>query len=504
MGPTASRLASECLGHGNCETTRLTTSPWHGPPKAPAGVKRYTSSLRGQLLLWLFVPLGILWPLGGTVAYFMAKGFANSAYDRFLLDSARALAAQVKAAGPTARLDLPPVAMDILRYDPTDRVYFRVTGRDGKLVAGDQDFPAPPAGLVPDDRPVFYDGRLHGEAVRVAALFLPAGRDPAGGRVLVQMAETLVKRDQLTREILSGMVLPQVFLILLAALFVWQGVGRGLRPLNRVREAIAHRSHRDLSPLAEQNAPEEVRPLLHAINDLMVRLAKALGTQRRFVADAAHQLRTPLAGLKTQTELALRQTDPESVRHALGQLAAGAERTIRLANQLLALARAEPEAVRSDHRQRLDLAELARRVGAEWVPEALKKEIDLGFERPDGTLPIRGDPLLLREALVNLLDNAIRYTPKGGKVTIRVAGRKRPVLTVEDDGPGIPEAERDRVFERFYRVLGNEADGSGLGLAIVREIVLAHGAEIRLAAGPAGRGSAVSVSFPRYGGPAGI
>ncbi len=456
------------------------------------------ASLRGQLLLWLLVPLGILWPVGGTVAYLVAKGFASSAYDRFLLDSTRALAAQVKDAGPTVRLDLPPVAMDILRYDKLDRVYFQVRRGDGEVLAGDRGFPLPPVKPRFSDGPIFYNSRLHGAAVRVAALYLPSAHHPAAGRVLVQMAETRVKRDQLTREILTGVVLPQLLFILLAAFFVWHGVGRGLRPLKQVQDAIAHRSHRDLSPVIEEGAPEEVRPLMHAINDLMQRLGNALAAQQRFIADAAHQLRTPLAGLKTQTEFALRQTDMENIQHALRQLTTGAERSIRLANQLLALARAEPEAARSGSRQPLDLAELARQVAADWVPEALKKDIDLGFEGPGEPRPVYGDPFLLREALGNLLDNAVRYTPHGGKVTVRVFGQKHPELAVEDNGPGIPEAERESVFERFYRVLGNGSDGSGLGLAIVREIVLAHGAEIRLGDASGERGTAVFIRFQRY------
>jgi two-component system sensor histidine kinase TctE len=455
-------------------------------------------SLRRQLLRWLLGPLLMLWLIGTVFAYFVTRSFSDVAYDRALFGTARAVAAQITVAQGGVTVDLPPVARKIVRYDDHDRVYFRVKGADGSLIAGDDDMPEPPATLKSSGQPIFHDGRLRGADVRIASLYYKPEGIAAPQEVLVQVAETLVKRNILADEILTGLIVPQLALILLAALSVWLGVGRGLAPLQRVQQEIAQRSHRDLSPVAEDQAPQEVRPLVRSINELMQRLERALAAQRRFVADAAHQLRTPLAGLKTQTEYALRQSDPENIRHALSQLGTGAQRAIHLANQLLALARAEPDAVRPKDMPPVDLNALARGAAAEWVPTALKKNIDLGFEGPETPVVIGGDAFLLTEMMRNLIDNAIRYTGHGGEVTLRVAAEPEAELTIEDNGPGIPADEREQVFERFYRVLGSDSDGSGLGLAIVSEIVQAHGAQITLGEASGKSGVKLAVRFPRY------
>jgi two-component system sensor histidine kinase TctE len=233
------------------------------------------------------------------------------------------------------------------------------------------------------------------------------------------------------------------------------------------------------------------------MNDLLARLSSALSAQQRFIADAAHQLRTPLAGIKTQAELALRQQSMDEVHHTLLQLNTATGQSTHLVNQLLSLARAEPGATRTQPSQRLDLDELARDTTTEWVPRALARNIDLGFDGAADAM-IDGDTWLIREMLVNLLDNAIRYTQPGGRVTARVAAEDAHVLlSVEDNGTGIPAAERELVFERFHRVLGTGTDGCGLGLAIVREIAQSHNAHARLAAGAQGIGTLVSIVFPR-------
>jgi two-component system sensor histidine kinase TctE len=252
-----------------------------------------------------------------------------------------------------------------------------------------------------------------------------------------------------------------------------------------------------LSPLSEQNAPGEVRALIRAMNELLARLSFALSAQQRFIADAAHQLRTPLAGIKTQAELALRQQKMDDVQHTLQQLNTATGQTTHLINQLLSLARAEPGAGRTQAMQKLDIDALARDTTTEWVPHALKRNIDLGFDGSSSAF-IDGDALFLREMLGNLLDNAIRYTQSGGRVTVRVAADAASVrLSVEDNGSGIPPDERERVFERFHRVLGTGAEGCGLGLAIVRDIAEGHNAEVQLSAGGNGVGTLVTISFPR-------
>ena len=252
--------------------------------------------------------------------------------------------------------------------------------------------------------------------------------------------------------------------------------------------------------MPKAQAPEEVQPLIHAMNELLRRLSLVLSAQQRFVADAAHQLRTPVAGIKTQTELALRLTDPAQQQQVLHQLHTATTRLSRLIHQLLALARTEPGAQAAHAMQPTDLGREMREAASEWVPKALQGNIDLGFEGPDEPLMVRGNAILLREMLGNLLDNAIRYSPPGSRVTVQVARRgTEVVLQVEDNGAGIPQDERERVFERFYRLLGTDADGCGLGLAIVREVAQAHGADVSLDSGAGGRGTAVRVRFPAAG-----
>jgi two-component system sensor histidine kinase TctE len=297
--------------------------------------------------------------------------------------------------------------------------------------------------------------------------------------------------------LLVGVVLPQLLLITLATVIVWSGVSRGLAPLERLTRALAARSHLDLSPLPTEGVPGEVRPLVDEVNDLLARLGRTFEFQNRFVADAAHQLKTPVSGLKAQIELALRESDPERVRHSLAQLYLSADRLSRLVRQLLSLARNEPGALDTVQLQPLDLNAFALEVSMEWVPTALKRHIDLGFEGTDQALVIDADRDRLRELINNLIDNAIRYSEEGGRVTVRTgaAGEGQCQLAISDDGPRIPVEERARIFGRFHRLLGTQEDGSGLGLAIVSEIATLHGARITLEEDTDGVGNTFSVFF---------
>jgi two-component system sensor histidine kinase TctE len=343
----------------------------------------------------------------------------------------------------------------------------------------------------------FYDGELHGDRVRVALLRTGNGPEAFAPPAVVQVAETLAKRRALAREIFIDVILPQLLLILIAGLLVWGGVARGLSPLGHLRQAVAARSHLDLSPVAAPaDVPGEVHPLLQAINDLMARLDEVLTFQNRFIADAAHQLRTPVAGLKAHIEVALREDDPAQTRQALAHLYTAVERMSRLVSQLLSLARNEPSGVKKLELAQLDLSRLVFETTMEWVPEAYKKDIDLGFEGEEPHVTIKGDALRLTELVNNLLDNAIRYSRRGGKVTVRVLSHPCPRVTISDDGPSIPVAERQRVFERFHRLLGSHTDGSGLGLAIVREIAALHHADVSLDDDTDGVGNTFTVSFP--------
>jgi two-component system sensor histidine kinase TctE len=298
-------------------------------------------------------------------------------------------------------------------------------------------------------------------------------------------------------------------------LLVWYGLSRGLAPLKALQQGIRDRSPDDLSPIDAKAAPEEIAPLVDAFNDLLERLSENVGAQKRFIADAAHQLKTPLAGLRTQSELALREGDPSELRRALEQIARGSSRTAHLVNQLLALARME-NLRGGETLGPIDLAAFAREAVADWVPAAIARGIDLGFEverarhdavgvEREARVDVDGHPLLLGELANNLVDNALRYTPRGGTVTVRVVGDGRRVhLEVEDSGTGVPEAERALVFERFYRVLGTGVDGSGLGLAIVREIAARHGATVTIEDARPGHdppGARFAVTFPLSRGP---
>lgn len=454
------------------------------------------ASLREQLLVRLLTPVVLVTLISSVISYYYAFNYATLAYDYSLYDSALDISRQVHVINGELRVDLPRAALDMLESDKHDNVYYMVNDSRGRLITGYNGLPLPKiAGVT--GKPVYYDDVFVDNPVRLTALTIPvSGLPPDQDHIQIVVAETLNKRHTLANEILLGMVLPELLLVALIGLLIWYGVARGLRPLLELQAEISSRSHRDLSPLPVQNAPGELRALVGAMNGLLSSLATALAAQQRFIADAAHQLRTPLAGLRTQTELALRQNNPQEVRNTLRQIDTATARTTHLVNQLLSLARAEPGANQLSALQRVDLTALARTTTTEWVPHAIERNIDLGFEVGDAAAYVNGDPILLRELLGNLIDNAIRYTPPGGQVTVTVTSAAGACsLSVEDNGPGIPAAERERVFERFHRLLGNGADGCGLGLAIVREIAFSHGATVALEEAAGGQGTRVRVDF---------
>jgi len=459
-------------------------------------MRRSEPRLQRKLLAWLLGPLAVLLVLDTGAAYWNSLRFSNLAYDRALHEIGREIAMHVRLDGERPRLELSKPAADILFVDPEDRLFYRVVGADGTHLGGDAQLPAPrnarPAGSD------FYGATVHGEPVRMMVARMPIGPDAQLPEVLVQVAETLHKRDRFTWEMVANVVLPQLLLIVMATLVVWFGVSRGLEPLQRLRRAVSDRSHLDLSPIDTHDVPGEVRPLVDDVNALMARLGRTFDFQNRFVADAAHQLKTPVSGLKAQIELALRENDLQRVRHSLAQLYISADRLSRLVRQLLSLARNEPGALDSMQLQPLDLNAHALEVSMEWVPQALKRNIDLGFEGTDHALMIDADHDRLRELLNNLIDNAIRYSQPGGRVTVQTSqtGDDQCRLAINDDGPRIPVEERARIFERFHRLLGTQEDGSGLGLAIVSEIATLHGARITLEEDSDGVGNTFSVFFP--------
>jgi two-component system sensor histidine kinase TctE len=438
----------------------------------------------------LLPPVATLLVAGAVGAYFLSLEPASDAYDQALVDVSIALGERIRSADDKVTFDLPGAAEQVLRTDKYDTIFYHVRHADGTALAGDPGLPAVPADQEPEEGVIAYDGEYRGRKIRVVALLVPCG----GKVCTVQVAETTNKRNTLARNIVLSSLVPELLITLATLVIVWFGVKRGLAPLETLSAEIRSRSARDLRPIDPAHAPEEARPLVGALNQLFGQVAESSSNQQRFLANAAHQLRTPLAGLQAHTEIALAQDVPEAHRAQLEQVHRATIRTARLANQLLALARAEPGGTRVDTR-RVDLRTVVEGVADEWVHRAMAKEIDLGFELSDA--PVAGDVLLLREALANLIHNALEYTPQGGHVTVTTGLRNDcPFLEVEDDGPGIPPAEREQVQERFYRITGTSGTGSGLGLAIVREIALAHGAEISIGSGAHGRGCKVGLTFP--------
>jgi len=415
----------------------------------------------------------------------------TAAYDWVLVDTAQSLTRLIKS-----RPDVNPEALSnsadmMLRTDQFDRIYYSVHDKSGRLIAGDAQL-RPPVSKSLEAGELLYDTILEGEAVRVAAMRV----NLRGVDAIVQVAETTVKRSELTKRIVTGMIAIEVMLVVSVVILVMFGVGKGLEPLEHLREEIGARSHRDLRPIDAERAPVEVRPLIVTLNELLARLDLTLQSQQQFVANAAHQLRTPLAGLRMQVEYGLSQSDPEEHLRVLKELGLSTERAVRLANQLLTLARAEAGFAQADSMRPTDLRSVAADVVENWMPAAISKKIDLGLDLK--AAPVLGDVFLLRELLSNLINNAIAYTPPGGRVTVATGSRGEvAVLRVEDDGVGIPEAVRPRVFDRFYRVDGAGGEGCGLGLAIVREIAHLHGGKVDISEAPAGRGTVVIMELPR-------
>lgn len=450
---------------------------------------RPSSSLRKLLLRWLAPATALLLVASAVTGYFVAVSSGTLAYDRALLDGALALSKQLRMQDGKLLLDLQPQAHQVLTTDKYDRIFFAVRGPQGELLGGTHDLNLPERFSAPrteNDDWFYLDHTVNGQPVRLAALRTTHERQ----QVSVLIAETTTKRDRLVREVMIGMLLPEILLVITTLLIVTLGVRHGLRPLEGLRGQLARRSHTDLRPIDVNTLPDEVQPLAAEINGLLSRLDTSLGAQRHFVADAAHQLRTPIAALQAQVEALQQESGTRNVQ--LEPVLAGVRRLGHLVQQLLALARAEPGG--KPTMQALDLASLIQHSADRWVAEAIERDIDLGFELD--AAETLGVPLLLEEMLGNIVENALRYTPKGGTVTIRCCHDSCGAnIEVDDSGPGISTNERERVFERFVRLDSRNTEGCGLGLAIVRLIARQHGATATISESPQG-GTRVSVHFP--------
>jgi two-component system sensor histidine kinase TctE len=443
-------------------------------------------SLHRQLLLWLLLPQIVLWGVAAFGAYRLAARHADELVDASLLQAARALARQIRPTASGLYVDLPRSAQDILAADPEDRALYMVSSPPGQLLLGDARMPPPPRS-APLGEPVFFSATLP-EPLRVVSLELRLAAPGAAESLLrVQIARSSAPREELARRMLLDTALPLSLLIAAMTAIVWAGIRRGLRPLAELQAQMQGRRADALDPVQLRAAPPEVGALAGAVNELLEQVQQNLSAQRRFISDAAHQLRTPLAGLKSQTELALQEATDPALRQRLQRVHESAERGARLVSQLLVLARAEPEAAAVQGWTPVDLVALVQDVAAEWVPRALAAGSDLGVDLPDEPLRVQGVALLLREALVNLIDNALRYAGRGATITVRLRRAGDDAwLDVEDNGPGLAPDLRERAFERFVRGAPN-GEGCGLGLAIVREIAERHGGSAELlAAAPQG------------------
>ena len=452
------------------------------------------TSIRRRLLIFLLPPLFVLMLAGVYTNYRAAMLFVRQAYDRRLADSALALTTHIKIADREILVDAAPQAQPAARAEGAALAgpsYYSILGPGGRLLAGNPQLPTTQPGST---NPTYADVRLGTRDLRVATYRMST----TVGTVTINVAEASDSRARPGHFILASTWLMDFIQVDVTLLLVWVAVHFGLKPLTAVRRQIEARSARELRPLDVAAVPVEVRPLVDALNLLFEMLSEAAHSQRRFVADTAHQLRTPITGLLGHLELLMREPAAAPLQSRLAALHDELTRLAHSANQLLALARADPSANLADKFERIELKPLAERVLEQHFDRSVEGGIDLGAEAQPAR--VNGNPRLIEDLLGNLVDNALSYTPKGGRVTVRSGVQdSNPYLEVEDDGPGIPEAERVRVRQRFYRLPGTPGLGCGLGLAIVEEISQLHRGALTIEAGANGRGTRIRVQFPPIG-----
>ncbi|PLZ02007.1 histidine kinase [Burkholderia sp. WAC0059] len=449
------------------------------------------NSLRRTLLRRLAAPLSLLALMSGLIAYWLAWQYTQHVVDRSLADLATAISRQIQIAGPEARVTVPPLAQAMFS-DPVEHLVYRISTGDAEI-AGDPTLPLRGDNVQRMHYAYVFETVYHGVTVRVAQVRVP---QPIGNPIVVEVGQPVRRRFRIAAEFLVAIMIPLLLLLLAGWAIVWRVVNQQLNPLTHLADSLNRQTHTSLEPVDETYVPVEIRPLTGALNALLGRLKTALEAQRKFIADAAHQLRTPLTAVKLHAEQAAIAREPQQVSTAVRELRAAADRAVRLSNQLLSLARAEPgeQAARFAN---VDVAALAFETGAEWVPRALANHVDLGFQRLDAPendrpLIVRGNPVLLHEVIANLLDNALKYLPParldGGRITVTVSqvtdgGAPAAEIVVEDNGRGVPPAQQADLFKRFFRGDGQSQSGvdsgAGLGLAIVHDIMALHHGSVR-------------------------
>lgn len=453
-------------------------------------------SLRRNLIIWLFAPLlllsiGLLWE-----SYFEARRQADRAFDRTLTGSALAIADRVVLAPDgVLEVDVPYVALEMLTSAAGDRVFYQVRSADGKVSTGYEDLPQPDVAPPPGAEPVFYYDSYKGSAIRAIAMPGAASNAQRSQGFLVVVAETTQGRQALARETMVRAALRLAAMIVVAGIVLWFGVTRGLRPLERLGQAVGRRSPDDLRPV-EHVVPREVEGLMQAINGLLGRLRDALGALRRFTGNAGHQLRTPLSIIRNNLTLA-RRADTDAERLARIDEADRAVRDAeRLVEQLMLLARIEESRAIEEDGEIVDLNYLAEECARDRAAQALRAGLELAFEPAPAAATVEGNAVLLRELLLNLIDNAIRYAAPG-QATVRVLGCDgEHILEIQDDGPGIDAAARERALSRFTRLDRHSPEGAGLGLSISAEVASRFGGSMQLEPGEDGRGLIVRVRLP--------
>ncbi len=447
------------------------------------------TSLKTAIAYRLTVPVIIFIILETALSYFVTLHYVEKAYDRWLLDSAHSLVQEVKVIDNSISVKLSDAALEIFKWDDIDTTFFKINSEQKELIAGDLSLPTPST-AINIGQPVYSDAKIEGKSIRMVSLQVP-GSLPE--KVYIHVAETLHKRQDMMVDILLADLIPQILLTLFISLLIFEGINHGLAPLHKLADDISKRSPSDLSPIPEMQVFLEVRVLTDTINDLLGKLTATIASQQRFNANAAHQLRTPLAGLKLQAERAQREDNILTMRPALSQIQSSADRVSHMITQLLALARTDP--VEGYHQmEKIDLYDLTKQVCIEWIPKALEKNSEISFDAVEQAYLVKGDRVLLMELLANLLDNAITYGHKQGNIMVRLTNQPLLCLSIEDDGPGIPESERNKIFERFYRIPGSSSDGCGLGLAIVKEIADLHQVRLLLSQSNSG-GTRIDLQF---------
>jgi two-component system sensor histidine kinase TctE len=461
------------------------------------------ASIRRFLLVLLLPGLGAVFAGELWLAWRTASEAADAAYDRSLLGAVKSIDSSISTASGGLGVELPYRMLEFFELTAQGQVFYRVATEDGLVEIGSADLPAPPRPLL-TGQPQFHEGAYVGQAVRVGSyareLNPPLAGQAGPQRVVIQVAETMEARTDFRRALVLQSLARDVLLMVAASALLALAIAWAMRPLDRLRQEVEARDPQDMTPMDASGAPAEVLPLVQAINHHIARNREQTEARRRFIDDASHQLRTPLTTLATQVAYAQREADPSAQRKVLDNIRAQLDETIRQTNQMLSLARADSA---PPQRQPFDAVALAEALVRQWWGPARDQGVDLGLDAPDHPLPLLGEPDLLREALANLLHNAIRHGGAGGYVTLTVRAEpgESVRLSVVDNGPGLPPDELARVGERFFRGSGGALPGSGLGLAIVRTVAQRHGGQMRVATGPEGRGLAVTLTLPASAAP---